>query len=323
MHKFVRQLITEWRRLELPVKDAAVIVAVSGGADSTAMLLALADLEKRNKLDIEFVVAHFNHNLRDSDSDNDETFVRELAARCGFEFASGQSTLKGVSDLEQRARDARYKYFSKLAKQKNAEVVLTAHTMNDQAETVLMNIIRGSGLDGMAGIPSIRLLNKESKTVLVRPLLLWANRSETEAFCIENGVSFREDAMNDDLRFTRVKVRRQVLPLLAEINPKIIESLSRFAELSAHGKVCQETAKRPFLELSSLIGLPQNDLNTQIRAWLAHNRGNSRGLQLKHIEAVARLAKSPKSGRLIELPGGASVEKSGGRLAFRHIKLEY
>jgi tRNA(Ile)-lysidine synthase TilS/MesJ len=128
--------------------------------------------------------------------------------------------------------------------------------------------------------------------------------------------------MNDDLRFTRVKVRKQVLPLLAEINPKVIESLARFAELSSFETSVEDPPHGQILELTDLKELEQNDVKSLVRAWIAHNRGNSRGLQLKHIEAVARLAKSRKSGRLVELPGGDTVEKSGGRLAFRHNKLE-
>jgi tRNA(Ile)-lysidine synthase len=322
VHKFVQQLITEWRRLELPFKDATVIIAVSGGADSTALLLAIADLKKRKKLDLEFVVAHFNHQLRGKDSDNDEKFVSELASRSAFEVVVARRSFTGSSDLEQRARNARYKFLSKLANQKNAQIVLTAHTMNDQAETVLMNIIRGSGPDGLTGIRSMRPIEEGGKTLLVRPLLLWAKRSETEGFCEQNDVDYRRDAMNDDLRFTRVKVRKQVLPLLAEINPKIIESLARLSELSSAETSTVNSPNGEFLELGSLAEQKQNALTSRIRGWLTQNRGSSRGLQLKHIEAVARLAKSRKSGRLVELPGGDAVEKSGGRLAFRHNKLE-
>jgi tRNA(Ile)-lysidine synthase len=194
--------------------------------------------------------------------------------------------------------------------------------MNDQAETVLMNIIRGSGYNGLSGVHTVRPIEKGSKTLLVRPLLSWAKRVDTEAFCGEKDLVFRHDKMNDDLHFTRVKVRKQVLPLLAEINPKIIESLARFADLSSTGSYNEVSLDSQFLELKNLNELRQIDLNSRVRAWIIHNRGHSRGLHLKHIEAVTRLAKSRKSGRLVELPGGDAVEKSGGRLKFRHNKLE-
>jgi tRNA(Ile)-lysidine synthase len=157
---------------------------------------------------------------------------------------------------------------------------------------------------------------------LVRPLLGWAKREDTESFCRENNVAFRIDTMNTDPRFTRVRIRRSVLPLLAEINPKIVETLSRTAELVQPTDKGKFTSANGSIRLADLSDLSKNELYSHLRAWLAENRGNTRGLQLKHIEAVARLVNSPKSGRLVELPGGDSVIKHGGRLDFRHIKLE-
>ena len=322
MHKFVRNLITEWRRLNLPFDGETVIVAVSGGADSTALLLALADLKKRKKLDLEFIAAHFNHRLRGKESNSDEAFVRKLAKGAVFKFYSGSGSLKGTSNLEERARNVRYEFFAKLAKQRKAVLVLTAHTMNDQAETILMNLIRGTGSDGLVGIRKVRPLETGSKIQLVRPLLAWAKRTDTENFCLENKVAFRLDAMNEDLTFTRVRIRKSVLPLLAEINPKIVETLSRTAELLQPLDKGKITTVNGSIKLADLSDLSKNELYSHLRAWIGENRGNTRGLQLKHIEAVARLVNSPKSGRLVELPGGDSVIKHGGRLDFRHIKLE-
>jgi len=322
VHKFVRNLITEWRRLNLPFDGETVIVAVSGGADSTALLLALADLKKRKKLDLEFIAAHFNHRLRGKESNSDEAFVRKLAKGAVFKFYSGSGSLKGTSNLEERARNVRYEFFAKLAKQSKAVLVLTAHTMNDQAETIMMNLVRGTGIDGLVGTRKVRPLETGSKIQLVRPLLAWAKRTDTENFCLENKVAFRLDAMNDDLTFTRVRIRKSVLPLLAEINPKIVETLSRTAELLQPLDKGKITTVNGSIKLADLSDLSKNELYSHLRAWIGENRGNTRGLQLKHIEAVARLVNSPKSGRLVELPGGDSVIKHGGRLDFRHIKLE-
>jgi tRNA(Ile)-lysidine synthase len=322
VHKFVRNLITEWRRIELPVEGERVIVAVSGGADSTALLLALADLQKRKKLKLGFAVAHFNHKLRGQESDEDEAFVRDLAEQANFEFVSASGSLKGKSNLEERARSDRYRFFAETAKKKKASIVLTAHTMNDQAETVLMNLIRGAGTHGLRGMQKVRELSPGSTVRLVRPLLDWARREDTENFCRENDVVFRHDAMNDDPRFTRVRIRKDVLPILAEINPNIIQTLARTADLfnpKDHSKIQSSDLS---IKLSDLADLSKNELYSRLRAWLSGHRGTTRGLQLKHIEAVARLVNSPKSGRIVELPGGDSVVKHGGRLAFRHIKLE-
>jgi tRNA(Ile)-lysidine synthase len=322
VHKFVRSLITEWRKLKLPFEDETVIVAVSGGADSTALLLALADLKKRKKLNLNFITAHFNHKIRGKESDEDERFVRELASVFGFEFISGIGALKGKSNLEERARNERYKFLEKIANENNSKLVLTAHTMNDQAETVLMNLVRGTGPDGLFGIRKIRRMETGSSVQLVRPLLGWAKRKDTEDFCHANDVSFRRDTMNQDTRFTRVRIRKSVIPVLAEINPNIIATLARTADLlqpQNEGKIATGDGS---IKLADLTDLSKNELYSHLRAWLKENRGSTRGLQLKHIEAVARLVNSPKSGRIVELPGGNSVVRHGGRLAFRHIKLE-
>ena len=337
MHKFVRKLITEWRRLEMPFSDETVIVAVSGGADSTALLLALIDLKRRKKLQLEFIVAHFNHKLRGRESDLDEKFVRELARENDLEFVTGSDRIEGTSDVEQRARNARYDFLAKLAKTKKTGFVLTAHTVNDQAETFLLNLVRGSGVDGLCAMTAIRPLERTKKSngaKLIRPLLHWAKRADTEEFCRDLTVKFRRDRMNDDLRFTRVRIRKTILPELETLNPKIVETLAKTATLLQQKSGGSSNASKGEIEalngerseqlfVEHLISLPENKRFTAIRAWLIENRGSSRGLTLKHIDAVARLVKSRKSGRLVELPNGDSVVKGGGRLAFRHIKLEY
>lgn len=233
MHKFVRSLVTEWRRLGLPVDDTTIVVAVSGGADSMSLLLAIDDLIKRKKLRLDVIVAHLNHKLRESESDADEQFVKTIAGKLGFEFKSAAANISRKKNLEQNARDARYKFLSKAARDTKAHAVLTAHTQNDQAETFLMNLVRGSGADGLAGMPAVREL--DHGVLLVRPLLSWATREDTENFCREVGVKYRQDRMNDDDAFTRVRVRKAIIPALRAMNPRIVETLARTAALLRHG----------------------------------------------------------------------------------------
>ncbi len=353
MHKFVRNLITEWRRLGLPFSGEPILVAVSGGADSTALLRALADLKKRKKFEQQTIAAHFNHKLRGEQSDADEKFVRDLASFLGFECIVGTGKLSGKSNLEQRARDARYEFLSEIAAKHNSRIVLTAHTMNDQAETFLMNLVRGSGVYGLCAIPAIRVFGSvfedlivlpesaqkkqseisdlKSPAALARPLLRWAKRIDTEDFCRENGIEFRHDSMNDNLAFTRVRIRKTVLPMLAEINPKIVETLARTAELlQTKSAIGMNSATKQFslhnensgqLTIKDLKLLDTTDLYAALRSWLRINRGNLRGLGLKHIAAVEQLIHSRKSGRIVELPGG-SVVKQGGMLEWRKIEVE-
>ena len=156
MHKFVRSLITEWRRLGLPFGGETIVVAVSGGADSLSLLLSLDDLRTRKKLELRIVAAHFNHKLRGHESDADEEFVRQLAIDKDIELAIGHGPIAEKGNVEQNARNARYAFLFQTAKNLNAWGVATAHTMNDQAETFLLNLIRGSGRDGLSGMPPVR-----------------------------------------------------------------------------------------------------------------------------------------------------------------------
>lgn len=320
MHKFVRSLITEWRRLGLPVEGAAIVVAVSGGADSMSLLLAIADLVKRKKLQLDVTVAHLNHKLRGRESDADEKFVNSVATQLGLNFVSASASISRKKNLEQNARDARYKFLSIVAREENAFAVLTAHTQNDQAETLLMNLVRGSGTDGLSGMPSVREL--ESNVQLIRPLLSWASREDTENFCRDSGVKYRRDRMNDDDAFTRVRIRKTIIPELRKMNPRIVETLARTAELMRRGEGEKGRAGEGELVLSELKRLEKPELYEVLRTWLRGTRGNLRGVQWKHIEAIERLIFSPKSGKTAEIPGGGRVVKGGGRLRFEKIKVD-
>ncbi len=366
MHKFVRDLITEWRKLGLPFADETLIVAVSGGADSLSLLLALEDLRTRQKLKLRLVAAHFNHKLRGAESDADEEFVKHLTAEKGFELAIGHSPIASKGNLEQNARDARYDFLTRTANNLKAYGVVTAHTMNDQAETFLLNLIRGSGIDGLGGMRTVRELRSEgvekwtsqgndrnipvsprpgvsdspllpfSSTpplLLIRPLLTWARREDTENFCRDCGVEYRYDTMNEDMSFKRVRIRKILLPVLTDLNPKIIETLARTASLmqqsepgaTATGSLDpgpSPVAPTGDLAIKDIKTLEKPVLYKTLRSWLRINRGDLRSISLKHIEAIERLALSPKSGRFVELPGGVTVQKHDGRLVFGNIMVD-
>lgn len=336
MHSFVRNLITEWRRLELPFENATAVVAVSGGADSVSLLLGLNELRKESKLDIKLVAAHLNHQLRGVESDVDEQFVKHLTTELGIGLDLHREKIETNGNLEQNARNARYKFLAQTAENLNAFAVLTGHTMNDQAETVLLNLIRGSGPEGLSGIRVVRELKSEkvrsreddflpfssSPLLLIRPLLGWAKRGNTEAFCHDLGIEYRYDTMNDDTAFKRVQIRKILLPLLEDMNPNIIETLASTAALMQN--MPEKETQLPVLDelsITELKTLPNVDLYKTLRAWLSQHRGNTRGLQLKHIKAIERLVFSEKSGKTAELPGG-KVVKSGGRLVYKENKVE-
>lgn len=337
MQTFLRNLITEWRQLGLPTSDSVVVFAVSGGADSTALLIAADELRKAEKLRIRIVAAHFEHGLRGDASLADLEFVRRLTSARGIELATGHWKRPRAGNLEQEARRARYHFLAETAAKLGATAVATAHTMNDQAETFLINLIRGSGADGLGGIAPLSkmalpgaaaddsLLPFESRSVLLaRPLVRWATRRMTEDFCAINESGYCLDPMNEDLNFRRVWIRKILLPMLAEANPRIVETLCRTAETLRQGKdesagpSANELAlaEKESLELRLLRALEPAELRAVIRLWLRNRRGDLRRIGFRHIAAVEHLITGSGSGRMVELPGGAVV-KSGGRIRWQ------
>jgi len=353
MHKFIRNLLTAWRKLGLPFADETFVVAVSGGADSVSLLLALHELRKLKKLNLRFVIAHFNHDLRGAESAKDVEFVRGLTTKFNFEFVfkipNPKSQIQNqTGNLEQNARIARYEFLGETAENLHAFGILTAHTLNDQAETFLLNLIRGSGLDGLGGMKPIRSREKrverseseeKSQIVLVRPLLSWARREDTENFCRLNEVEFCSDPMNDDLAFKRVRIRKVLLPMLQDFNPKIIETLANTASLlredaefleSAAAEVGRrqkaegsfsndegQTTKDKGQKIKDLKNLFPSMRRQILREWLKDERGDLRTLEAKHFAAIERLIFSRKSGTTVELPNGESVVKKEGKLEFQ------
>ncbi len=368
MHKFVRSLLTEWRKLGLPFSDETFVVAVSGGADSVSLALALNELKKLGKLDLRFVIAHFNHDLRGEENDEDERFIRSFTENFGFELACGKiqnpelRIENQTGNLEQNARLARYDFLRETAENLRAYGILTAHTLNDQAETFLLNLIRGSGLEGLGGIKTIRdfelhipdsknedlqsetedfqsksnIRHPTSDILLVRPLLKWARREATENFCRENKIKFRSDSMNENLAFRRVRIRKVLLPLLEDFNPKIVETLAKTANLlqedfsqlknSANFAAGNFQSKEPnsenILNLKEFRNLFPSMRRQILREWLKNRRGGLQKLDSKHLEAIENLIQGRKSGRTIELPDGETVIKRQGKLFFEKTKVE-
>src|SRR2546421_2013715 len=236
MSRFARRLLTEWRRRGWPARGERVVVAVSGGADSTALLLALEELLRAGRLAVEVTAAHLDHGLRGERSTGDARWVEEQARSLGFEVVTGRAEVGARAraerdNLEQSARRARYEFLAAVARERGASAVLVAHTADDQAETVLLRLLRGSGAGGAGGMRVERVLEGGGGVSLRRPLLAWARRADTVEYCRERGVEFRADEMNEDERFARVRVRRQLLPLLSSFKPRAAEALARAAEL--------------------------------------------------------------------------------------------
>jgi tRNA(Ile)-lysidine synthase len=311
-------------------------------------LLALSELVRSKKLGVRLVAAHFNHNLRPTDAAKDEEFVKTLTAANEIELAVGHGDIPKEGNLEQNARTARYAFLRRTAENLRAHSILTAHTQNDQAETFLINLIRGSGLGGLSGMKAARPIADQPRDgwdekiaaefeaflpfdrprlLLVRPLLNWAKRKDTENYCRENQIAFRYDSMNDDLAFSRVRVRKILIPMLEEFNPKIVETIcqtARLIQLENRAGGAADGGPHPpdSLDLKTLKKLETGPLYQTLRIWLEQKRGDLRQLDLKHIEAIERLVMSRKSGKVVELPGGEAVFKQDGSLIFGKLKVE-
>lgn len=341
LNQFPRMLLADWRKLKLPLSGETIVVAVSGGADSTALLLALDELKRHSQLYVSIVVAHLDHGLRES-SRKDAKWVSELATRLGFKSVIGRSKVaeeaRAASDnLEQAARDARYAFLQRTAKGVSANYVLTAHTMDDQAETVLMRLMRGSAGFGLGGMEALRPLAKNSSIKLVRPLL-WARRADTEDYCRRlRKTAFLSDEMNDDLSFARVKVRKQLLPLMQSFNNRVVEAISRTAtQLREDGAVLlndsdallrqaavssdesgtSDETKPPMLDVKVLTNAPAALRRRALRQWLSEARGGTRRLEMVHLLAVERLLEGNSGGKVAELPNGGRVRRRRNRLEF-------
>jgi len=222
-------------------------VAVSGGADSTALLLALveantASAQNKQPLGVVLSAAHVHHGLRGADADADEVFVRELCERLGvpltvFRVDTAARRAAEREGVEEAARELRYQALGGLMASGAVDVVATAHTLDDQAETVMMKLLRGAWTEGLGGISPVKQgegkqgEGKREEGRVVRPLL-GVRRAEVEEFLRERGQAWRDDSSNLDLSLTRNRVRHQLMPLLRQFNPAVDTSLAAMAGIA-------------------------------------------------------------------------------------------
>jgi tRNA(Ile)-lysidine synthase len=340
--RFAGSLLGEWQRLSLPVADERVVIAVSGGADSVALLLGLEELLSGRRLKVKVRVAHLDHGLRGESGREDARWVEALADRLKFEVVLGLSAVReraarAGDNLEQSARRARYEFLADAAAECGARVVLTGHTMDDQAETLLLRLLRGSGAEGLGGMEPVRSLDASSETLLARPMLSWAGRADTERYCRERNVEFRSDLMNEDERYARVRVRRKLLPLMETFNPRVVAAIARAAELLREDAAVLRSAAQELLKSAgeeegeavgretgaSVTGSLSVDILKEapvalrrraLRLWLANGRGDLRRLELVHLLGIEKLLVGERGARRAELPGGSFVELRRRRL---------
>jgi tRNA(Ile)-lysidine synthase len=260
-----------------------VAVGVSGGADSVALLRALA--EAAPEIGLVLSVAHVQHGIRGAESERDAEFVQELAERLGLEFALHRVDTPAVArtqkmSLEEAARELRYGWFRSLLAEGKADAVATAHTLDDQAETVVHRVLRGAWTEGLGGIHPVIAC---PRGVILRPFLQ-LRRAEIEAYLRELGQSWREDATNADTAFTRNRIRHELLPQLAEFNPRIAE---QFANLAAIARDEESWWEAELQRLLPGLVLPGRPVRGGGRAVSTHPDEGSVGMELERLRGMA------------------------------------
>jgi tRNA(Ile)-lysidine synthase len=289
-----------------------VAVAVSGGPDSMCLLHVLRELAPQFSLALS--IAHFNHKLRGAASDADERFVADAAARLGLPFHSGGANVASVNDnLEQAGRKARRRFFAELQRSGTADLIALGHTRDDQAETVLFRLLRGTGTAGLTGILPV------TSDGWIRPLIE-VTRVEVREYLASHAIQWREDATNLDFRFARNRIRHLLIPQLArDWNPQISGTLANLADVAIEEErwwkaVIDRCAERDFVhvggeeaavevEIPRIASVPRAVARRLIRRAIAEVRGDLRRIEFSHIESVLELAEGTKGEGRRSLPG--------------------
>src|SRR5262245_59143923 len=305
------------RRLGIGLVER-VVVAVSGGADSTALLDGLVRWQEDEGAIETITLAHLNHQLRVLESEEDERFVCELADRLNLpvfveRITVGEIAQRERGNLEAVARRLRYAFLQQVAEKCEAGIVLTGHTRDDQVETILMRLLRGTGPQGLSGIKQERPLADKSR--VVRPMLE-ITRGEVIDHCYYYGLTFRIDSSNQSKRYTRNRIRHELLPLLRTLNPVGENAILRTAELMAldddflrhyAAALLSTVLKEECLEIKPLLSTHPALRRRVLRMWLGDQLPGLQRIDLTHIIALENLIDDRRSGQAIELPGGRRV----------------
>jgi tRNA(Ile)-lysidine synthase len=301
-----------------------LIIGLSGGADSTALLDLLANL---HSFPLQLVAAHLNHCLRGTESDGDEEFCRHLAEHYAIPFETRRVDAKALAkenscNLEDAGRRARIGFFDELSLRWKAQAVVLAHHADDQAETFLMRLLRGSGMSGLS------CMAHSNNRGYLRPLL-GISRAEIEQYLAERGLSWREDSSNQDQSFLRNRIRHELLPLLEQYNPAIRNCLTTTADLlSAESNlldeqareitdtICRSSSGGPILSLATFTILPLAMQRRIVRRIIGRACGNLDHFGSSHIDAVCRLATSTRPNARLNLPLGVVVSRAYENLIF-------
>jgi tRNA(Ile)-lysidine synthase len=338
---FLNRIIDCTNRYKMITEGDVVLVGVSGGIDSITLLYSLYFL--RDNLKCSLIVAHANHGLRGEESDKEEEFVRKIAGElklpCVIEKFDVLKYMaeKGLSK-QVAARELRYDFFERTKKQYSANKIALGHTADDQAETVLMRLLRGSGMKGMGGIRAVRACSEQSESNNVIRPLIEVSRDEVAEFAAEKGLRYVEDPSNLKTEYLRNKIRLNLMPILKkEYNPSVIRALSETAEIirdedefledycSSLSGLISPLLIPPFvrgrgggveINVSKLKGLHIAIQRRVIRIAIKRLKGDLLKISAVHVEDILNSINKGFSGKSLNLPDGIHVLYEYDRLRF-------
>ena len=300
-----------------------VIVAVSGGPDSVCLLDILNRLAQ--DLELSLIAAHYDHGLRKDEDEYETRLVRDITASMGmpFETEKAPAMLKDRPSLEKNARDFRYAFLQNILGNHGAQKIALGHTLNDQAETVIMRLLRGSGPSGLAGIPPVR------DNIIIRPLIE-ITRDEIAEYLKARGLPFVIDSSNSNKKYLRNRIRLELMPVLLQYQPRLFEHLGTFSniirdedafmESLALGWIASEVIKdingKISIAVSSIKNLPAPLKNRVIRNLLKQVDGNIYPMEYDHIVSVSNLLDNAQPQCSVDLPNGILVRKTYENLIF-------
>ncbi len=310
------------------VCEDSVLAGVSGGPDSMGLILFLMEIRKKYSLNLG--IAHINHCLRGKESDRDEKFVRNFASRTGLPFFSTAMDVKSMAkknklSIEEAARNVRYSFYKEICEKHNFSKTALAHNSDDNAELVLMNLLRGSGPKGLSGIPIKR------NELIIRPLIDFSKKEILNYLQLKNQ-DYVIDSSNNDLYFLRNRIRHSLIPFLEkEYNPSITDSLNRLSHIIRDEDQWMGNEVSPVFEKALikhekneiqldyyvLSGLHRAVLRRIIRMSIKKVKGNLKRITLKHIDAAMDIIASDQSEKSLDFPDRIRIYRQKGKILFK------
>ncbi len=326
-HEFLAAVEATICRHHMLASGDTVLVGVSGGPDSVALLHCLVEL--RSSWSVHLVVVHLNHQLRGATADQEAAFVERLASRLEVPCEIGSRDVASYGaehrlSIQEAARAVRYAFYDEVAARRGAGKIALGHQANDNAESVLMHVLRGTGPRGLAGIPPVR------DGRIIRPLID-LGRLQILRFLEERGSEYVRDHSNLDPKYLRTRIRHELLPLLKEnFNPKVVHALTRLASIVRQEEdffnqqirsafqdlVLEQRTNRITLSASGLARLHPALLQRLVRQAVLSLRGNLKRLGHNHVGAVVRLVKGPLPSGRLDLPNGVWVVRDRDEVTF-------